>query len=465
MSAPAPGVLPDSISKDPHAGSWLVFVDLVAEDPTAWLRDTVTPAITTLTAPHPASGAEAESPEEAAGHPVAVCTVGFGSTLFDKAGPTAIRPPGLAAVLPSEVPPDPHDLVFYIFSTADGPVAAFLRSITTTAVEKVHIERGYKRVGTSEVFGQPDGLRNVIPKSARSSLAFIQDDQPLEPHWATGGSYMAYLKIQQDVTQWTQQLDAAAQAQIIGRSADGTRLDLAPGTAPESEPQIAPGAASPPANSHIRKVGPHENTAQDAIQILRRGTPYIEADVDGHLQEGLQFISYQADVADFLTILQRWMLNPNFPATGTGPDALFEPTRKLATFIKGGLYFAVPHDDRFIGAGMFDPAEPHSGVLHIRLTVIDAAGATDPTASLEGANFKITSADGTVSQAVTTNASGHATVSGLPAGVTLTVTQTVAPSGSNLPSPQAQTIKLERCEPGVSSFVNTRTGASGGYGA
>lgn len=80
---------------------------------------------------------------------------------------------------------------------------------------------------------------------------------------------MAYLKIRQDVAQWTL-LDAAAQAQVIGRSVDDSRLDLGPGTAPEAEPQIAAGAPTPPPNSHIRKVGPQQNAEQDAVQILRR---------------------------------------------------------------------------------------------------------------------------------------------------------------------------------------------------
>lgn len=93
--------------------------------------------------------------------------------------------------------------------------------------------------------------------------------------------------------------------------------------------------------------------------------------MDGRLVEGLHFVSFQSDIANFLTILQRWMLNAAFPAAGTGVDALFD-ARKLASFVKGGLYFAVPQDERCVGAGMFDPPVPHNGVLRIRLAVTDA---------------------------------------------------------------------------------------------
>lgn len=472
MTAHAPGVLPDSISRNSRAGSWLVFVDLTAAaDPSSWLRDVVTPAVATLTSASSASSpssatsarSESESPSEADADAAAVCTVGFGSSLFDKAGTAAVRPAGLGSTLPAEVPVEGHDVVFYIFSTADAPVAAFLRTINTSSVATVQIERGYQRLGRTEVFGQPDGLRNVVPKSARSTVAFVQDGQPDEPAWATGGSYMAYLKIQQDVTQWAT-LDPATRAQVIGRTEDGSRVDLGPGTSAEAEEQIAAGSMSPPPNSHIRKVGPHQNLEQDAVQILRRGTPYIESDAGNLLREGLHFVSYQGDVSDFLTILQRWMLNPSFPTASTGADALFD-SRQLATFLKGGIYFAVPDGGQFIGAGMCDTPTAHTGVLHLRLTVVDAAGVPDLTSSLEGATFQITLPDGAVQPPVTTNASGRATVPGLPTGVELSVTQTVPASGSGLQPPSTQPVTLERCEPATLRFVNTRTGPVGGYGA
>jgi hypothetical protein len=168
---------------------------------------------------------------------------------------------------------------------------------------------------------------------------------------------------------------------------------------------------------------------------------------------------------DFLTILQRWMLNANFPVSGAGPDALFAATNPLATFITGGLYFAAPYDDRFIGAGIFDPVDSNTGVLQIRLTVVDQNGQPDPSASLEGAIFQITDPAGDQLPTATTNAAGHATVPHLPIGVELTVTQTAAPAGASIKSPASVTVTLDHCKPGIVRFNDLRSGTPGGYGS
>lgn len=92
------------------------------------------------------------------------------------------------------------------------------------------VERGYQRGDRRELFGFPDGVRNV-PSSQRHDVIFTEvDEQPDEPHWADGGTYLAYLKVHQE-------LDAIAQIppdeleRIIGRRrTDGSRLDLPPGT-------------------------------------------------------------------------------------------------------------------------------------------------------------------------------------------------------------------------------------------
>lgn len=449
----APGVLPDSISRDPRAESWLIFIDLKAgQDVQSWLRDTATPAVRALVAPMPELDA-----------PAATCTVGFGATLFEKAQHPEQRPADLGAVLPAEIPVENHDLVFYVFSLSDAVVADFMRAVASgPSVAQAQVERGYQRANRREVFGQRDGLRNVVPKTDRAGVAFIGDNEPEVPAWAIGGSYMAYLKIKQDVTAW-QKLSAEQKEQIIGRRDDGSRLDLPAGTSPDNETPLADGTTSPPVDSHVRKAGPRRNAGEDTVRILRRGTPFIECEA-GALAEGLQFVSYQSSLDDFFTILQRWMLNTNFPTNNTGRDALFAADKPLATFLKGSLYFAAPDDQRFIGAGLFDPAPSDTGVLQIRLSVLDQKGQPDPTASLEGATFQITDASNAQLGTVSTNAAGHATIPGLPTAVTLTVTETKPPAGAALPTPASQTVALDRCKPGLVRFTNPRTGAPGGYG-
>lgn len=443
--AHADGVLPDEISRDPRSESWLVFVDFAdGADVKGWLENTATPAVQRLTCDQGELGR------------LATCTTGFGGSLFDKVNLANLKPSAVTSSLPASIPTESHDLVFYVFALSDALVADFLRSIDTPGVVKgVTLERGYQRGNHREVFGQLDGLRN-IPAVDRPGVAFVSDDDP-EPDWARGGASMAYLKIQQHVDAWGN-LSAEDQAAVIGRRPDGTRLDLPAGTDPTSEGQFTePNTPSPCA--HVRKAGPRGGPTQDGVRIFRRGTPFIEAD-NGVLAEGLQFVSYQASVDDFLTILQRWMLNAGFPTSDAGVDSLLDPAKGLTSILKGGLYFAVPHDPRFIGAGLFDSAD--HGTIAVRL-VVTTDGASDPNASLEGAIITVAN-NGAVIATATTDAAGHATFHHLPEGVVLTVTETSPPARAQIPDGQgAQTVTLHHCGTIVVTFTNTRPTGGGGY--
>lgn len=433
------GILPDDISRDPHSDSWLIFLDVTdGSSIQNWLRDTLTPAIANLTATGDA-----------------VATVGAGPAFFPKAGRSDATPLGFTEALPVNTTSDQHDVFLYVFSRSDAAVAKLLRDITLgqqAIISSVKIERGYQRADHREVFNQKDGLRNA--RIDRKKIVFVPDNSE-EPVWAHGGAYMTYLKIQQNVEQWP--TDPALQANIIGRNADGTRVDTPTVTDVTSEGEFT-NPTLPPPNSHIRKAGPRD-TENDAVQIFRRGTPYVEAD-GGNVTEGLLFVSYEAEIDAYLTVLQRWMQNQNFPTDETGVDALLN----YVTILGGGVYFALPRDE-YIGAGIFTPA-PATGTLVVRIRVLDANGAPDPNASVAGANFTITG-DG-VSVTVTTDAASRATQDGLPIGVELTVTQQSAPSGATTsPGPSPQTVTLERCTRSVLKFDNARSPSAppGGYGA
>jgi len=132
--------------------------------------------------------------------------------------------------------------------------------------------------------------------------------------------------------------------------------------------------------------------------------------------------------------------------------------------VKGGVYFAVPHDDRFIGAGVFDPAGGNNvGVLVVRITLNDSAGNPDMTGSLEGAVINVADANGTVLASDITDAAGHLTITGLPVGQPLTVTEATPPTGTQVSGEASQTITLDRCERTVVTFVNTHV--TSGYGS
>ena len=88
-----------------------------------------------------------------------------------------------------------------------------------------------------------DGL--LIRSQERPRFVFVhRDGRELdEPAWADGGSYMAYLKILQRPEQFAALPEDATRDQVIGRTRDGTRLDLAgQGTDPRHEPASRPRA-------------------------------------------------------------------------------------------------------------------------------------------------------------------------------------------------------------------------------
>jgi deferrochelatase/peroxidase EfeB len=185
-----------------------------------------------------------------------------------------------------------------------------------------------------EHFGFRDGISqpdfSVIP------AATILVTDPYGAGSNAFGTYIAYLKMRQDVdgfNQAIQDLAAAAQvtpqvaeAMVVGRFKDGTPLTLAnqPDPALSSSPMHFEKdlGANPrcPFHSHIRKVrpGPRRVGGTDvSLTIARRGMTY-----ENGPEKGLHFLSAQASLKNFRVILDDWMNRPNFPRLGTGTDAL-----------------------------------------------------------------------------------------------------------------------------------------------
>lgn len=286
------------------------------------------------------------------------------------------------------------------------------------------VERGYQRVDGTEPFGYADGVRN-IPRGVRSRHVFVDPEREVdEPRWAAGGSYMTFLRIVQDRDAFRRLPDEAARDAVIGRKRDGSRLDLS-GVDPKREP-AEPVPNLPPA-SHVRKAAPRGR--HDDVQIFRRGLPFMEA-ADGRLRVGLQFASFQASLDQFDTMLNDWMLSPNFPADGAGPDALLDPTRGLTRMERIELYFVPPHDDRHLGATLFDsaPRRVRHGRLVVRKRVVDPS---DPSRRFERGGFTfrvLDSAGQSVGDPFTTGSSGRAVFPGpLQLGSTYTLEETFSP--------------------------------------
>lgn len=345
---------------------------------------------------------------------------------FDPGTPESPNPqvwdtPNLAAVARVQA-----DVLFYVASVFEARVARFIEQVQETSpdVAVLSVERGYQRVDGTEPFGYADGVRNIA-RGVRSEHVFAQSDSEVdEPRWAVGGSYMSFMRIVQHRDAFRGLADDAARDAVIGRRRDGTRLDLE-GVDPKREP------AEPTPNllpgSHVRKAGPRGR--HDDTQIFRRGLPFLEV-ADGRVRVGLNFASFQSSLDQFDTVLNDWMLSPNFPADGAGPDALLDPSRGLTSIERIGLFFVPPHDSRHLAATLFDsPGRPgREGRVVVRKRVIDP---TDPRRRFErgGFTFRILDSGGQqIGDPFTTSSSGRAVFAGrLTIGGTYTLEEVHSP--------------------------------------
>lgn len=405
----ARGVVPlkhDSVVKNPAAVGTLVFAALRPDlDPAgaqAWLErlDVLVKGVREATGPD--------------GKRTGTVAVGFSPSFF-------ARFPGVKAPAGFErLPPVPGsalvaaDVVCYLMATHEAVTATFLRGLSATHpdVAELRTERGYQPPDRTEPFGYRDGVRNVA-RIDRASVVFVDTDElPEEPPWAHAGTYLAWMKIPQDLDAFAA-IPAAEQDQIVGRDRAGRRLDLP--EASRSEPPIDGPVPAP--GSHVRKAGPRGET-RDRTQIFRRGLPFAETSA-GRFRTGLQFVSFQASLDQLRVVLNRWMLNNDFPAAGSGQDQLFN--RGLAVIESHGFFFVPPDTDEAIGTGIFAPAKdrrpPKSGKVAVRKRVVDTAG-TEIDVDLGGFTFQIVDpATGQpVGEAFATNSHGHALSPELPTG-------------------------------------------------
>lgn len=426
--ARAKGILPNPVIRDHRSEALIVAMtlrtDLDHAGAVAWLTE-LTSLIRDLEAPIDGRG-------------VASAVVGFGPSFFVQAGAPRFGLDGrapLGLIRPPQMPGVPDtlpaaDVLLYVMTTSEASAARFLQGLSQTrglGLSGVTIERGFQRADRRELFGFLDGLRNVR-RGDRHEVIFVDrrvapDEQP----WTEDGSYMAYLKIRQDLDRWAA-IPADERERIMGRRlADGSRLDLPAGSDPRVEGDFV--GDPPSANAHVRKSGPRGR--HDATQIFRRGVPYLTLNADGSADGGLQFVSFQASLDQFEVVFGRWMNNPGFLTAGAGADRLF--AEGLASVQRAGFFFVPPHDARFIGARMFDVPRPEprpraTGRLIVRKRVIDSNGAP-ALVDLAGIQFQVVRADdqSLVGGVFETNPGGVAISPDLPVRTQLVLRETGFP--------------------------------------
>jgi Dyp-type peroxidase family len=275
------------------------------------------------------------------------------------------------------------DILFYVASVFEARVNAFISALAAMKpnVASVTFDRGYQRIDDTEPFGYADGLRN-IRREDRPEFVFVDHEERHleEPAWAHGGTYMAFLKIQQHPDAFAALPDEQTRDAIIGRMKEGDRLDLAgQNIDPKKEPSEPP-PNLPPA-SHVMKVGPRGK--HDDTQIFRRGLPFIETSPDGQPHIGLNFCSFQASLDQFDVVFNDWAMNGRFPIDTAGPDALLDGGRQpqpLTTIEKVGFFFVPPYREESLAAAVFPaaakPQKPKHGRLVVRKSVRSNADQT-----------------------------------------------------------------------------------------
>jgi Dyp-type peroxidase family len=332
------------------------------------------------------------------GEKIAAVAVGLSPTFFMTNGQPrfeGLEPPAAfdgKKQLPTVAPPSSApqavdaDLMLYVVSTYEARVNAFISDLNALRpdIQAITLDRGFQRIDGTEPFGYADGLRNVHPDD-RPRVVFVHRDglQPEEPHWADGGSYMAFLRILQRPEQMGALPDDASRDAVIGRQKEGTRLDLtAEKTKPRDEPADPPPALAP--GAHVAKAGPRG--PHDDNQIFRRGLPFMETTPDGQLRVGLNFCSFQGSLEQFDVVFNDWMMNPHFPTDGP-VDALFDDTKQLTEIEKVGFYFVAPYEEAGLVAAVFKEAPKHkptTGKLVVKKRVT-AEG--DPSRRFERRGF------------------------------------------------------------------------------
>jgi deferrochelatase/peroxidase EfeB len=258
--------------------------------------------------------------------PGLVATLSVGASLFDDRY-------GLAARKPRELTPMPflandrldpertHGDLLLVLQGKEPDVClhALRRAMRRTRA-------GLVLQWVLEAFTRPDAKPRVGQTQSRNLLGFkdgtanpdaadaarmddlvwtsTRDGEPAEPSWMAGGTYQAVRVIRMFVEHWDR-ASLAEQERIIGRhKVTGAPLG---GRAETDVPAFAddPDGGRMPLDAHIRLANPRTPEVERQV-LLRRGFSYSRGmDGNGHLDQGLAFISYQRRLAHFLAASER----------------------------------------------------------------------------------------------------------------------------------------------------------------
>ncbi|MEU7852872.1 iron uptake transporter deferrochelatase/peroxidase subunit [Nonomuraea sp. NPDC049141] len=234
-------------------------------------------------------------------------TVGFGPTLFERAGEdrfglAASRPPALA-----DLPPFPGEKLdpargggdIAVQACADDPQVAVhaIRTLARIGLGRVSMrwsQLGYGKTSSTtpaqltprNLMGFKDGTDN-IPHDDHTALdQHVWVGAADGPAWMAGGSYLVARRIRMHLEAWDQ-ASREDQEATIGR----TKTEGAPLGGKGERDKFSPAAL--PADSHVRLAHPLSN---GGVRLLRRGYSFVDgSDTQGRIDAGLFFLAYQRD--------------------------------------------------------------------------------------------------------------------------------------------------------------------------
>ena len=279
-------------------------------------------------------------------------TVGLSAGVFENPAwdLAAKKPKGLTdmTVFPNDTP-DPAwtggDLVLALCADSADTIHYALREITKATRGMLALSwkiNGFHSAprpagAPRNLFGYKDGIVNPPQED---HLVWITKDSG-QPDWAVGGTFMVVRLIRMLVEFWDR-VGLGEQDGMIGRH----RVSGAPlGATHETDvPDYAndPDGQTIPLDAHIRLANPRTK-ATDASRMLRRGYNYdLGVDLNGNLQAGLIFTSFQQDIARQFEATQLRLVD--------------EPMTDYIEPFGGGYFIALPGvvtPGNFLGEGLF----------------------------------------------------------------------------------------------------------------
>lgn len=279
-------------------------------------------------------------------------TLGLAGSLFDNPafGLAAKKPQGLTdmKVFPKDQIDQEWtggDLILQLCADSTDVVHYALRDIMKATRGQLQLQwkingfhnRPRPDGAPRNLFGYKDGIVNP---GEDEKLVWIGKDSG-QPTWAEGGTFMVVRLIRMLVEFWDR-VGLGEQDGMIGRHR-GSGAPLGQ----EKETDVPDYASDPkgetiPLDAHIRLANPRTKETAGS-RMLRRGYNYeLGVDLNGNLQAGLIFTSFQQNIQE------------QFEATQT--RLADEPMTDYIEPFGGGYFFVVPGVQReggFLGEGLF----------------------------------------------------------------------------------------------------------------